>query len=561
MSEVTVIEVDVIIPVHNASSTIKEAVSSALHQEIPSSPQQTPSPLLEAFLKKYSISVTVCCYDDGSEDESLRILQQIKSSRSEQRNRTQTGDATVGKPTEKSVEQLIPSRLILGYSKDGKARGAGFARNRAIEMNNPLLETKVDNSSCTEESSSIKFLCLLDSDDVMHKYRIIEQTLYMMSIVEDENRERTILGSTFNRDPPGSTWHYSSWANNLTDQRLMLERYREITILHPTWFMPLAVWLRVGGYIEAPPFDSGDTVQDICSRNKSSGSPFLEKCLIHPKFDSLSSLRLAEDLRFFHAHLQLNGILRLHRTSLATVGNKALPLVMYRHTESNQSQSFRTSRKLLLQLRSLAFQNSVIRIDPHWNIDEKRFVIWGCGRDGKDFFKSLDQDIQERVYCFVDVDAKKLNAGYYVHNTSDRGSGMKETCNVTESKKRRGNARKIPILHFSFLISDPQVQQAVRSEWVSNCTTEEKTNFGRIDKSKSDNTPCSPKISQPKKKQKTHPTNSPLVTILKDRGLDRKLLCELPVVVCVAMYRTNGILERNVEKIGRVEGKDIWHFS
>ena len=86
------------------------------------------------------------------------------------------------------MEQLIPSRLILGYSKDGKARGAGYARNRAIEMNNPLLETKSDNSSCTEESGSIKFLCLLDSDDVMHKHRIIEQTLYMMSIVEDENR-------------------------------------------------------------------------------------------------------------------------------------------------------------------------------------------------------------------------------------------------------------------------------------------------------------------------------------------------------------------------------------
>ena len=38
-------------------------------------------------------------------------------------------------------------------------------------------------------------------------------------------------------------------------------------------------------------------------------------------------------------------------------------------------------------------------------------------------------------------------------------------------------------------------------------------------------------------------------------------LHELPVVVCVAMYRSNGILEKNVANIGRKEGFDLWHFS
>jgi 5-methylcytosine-specific restriction endonuclease McrBC regulatory subunit McrC len=37
-------------------------------------------------------------------------------------------------------------------------------------------------------------------------------------------------------------------------------------------------------------------------------------------------------------------------------------------------------------------------------------------------------------------------------------------------------------------------------------------------------------------------------------------LINLPVVVCVSMYRTNGALENNVKLIGRREGYDLWHF-
>ena len=44
-------------------------------------------------------------------------------------------------------------------------------------------------------------------------------------------------------------------------------------------------------------------------------------------------------------------------------------------------------------------------------------------------------------------------------------------------------------------------------------------------------------------------------------SLDPSVIRDLPVVVCVAMYRTNGALESNVASIGRVEGKDVWHIS
>ena len=38
-------------------------------------------------------------------------------------------------------------------------------------------------------------------------------------------------------------------------------------------------------------------------------------------------------------------------------------------------------------------------------------------------------------------------------------------------------------------------------------------------------------------------------------------LKDVPAVVCVAMYRTNGLLESNAKLICRTEGVDLWHFS
>mmetsp|Transcript_63931 Transcript_63931/g.73505 ORF Transcript_63931/g.73505 Transcript_63931/m.73505 type:complete len:555 (+) Transcript_63931:20-1684(+) len=546
------IEIDVIVPVHNAAKTVRDATLSALRQEIPVGDSQ--SKLLRLFFDHYSIvSVTVCCYDDGSTDESLKILRDIEASE-------------IFRQTEQTSKQLtttmIPSRLRVKVSCDGIAKGAGYARNRAIEMNNlsirncegiPTSGETIRNSSEgveKEKNKSIKFICLLDSDDVMHKHRVVEQTLYMMYVVDEDKRNQTILGSTFDRDPPDSTWHYSKWANNLTDERLLLERYREVTILQPTWFFSISVWYVVGGYVEAI-----ENETDLNQFKSSSLASLQRPCFVHPKYDTISSLRLAEDLRFFHSHLQSNGALRVHRASVATCTNteKDIPLVTYRHFNNEQSQSFRTSRKLLLQLRALAFQQNVVRKDPFWNINE-HFVIWGCGRDGKDFYKSLDPDLQQRVYCFVDVDIKKLNAGYYVDSTSNRASNQQTS--VTD--------RKIPIVHFSFLIQDQIERKIVQEWWKVECESINDSFLGRIDKSKNGNNRNSTNSSSllpAKKKHKINSSGSRTVAKLHDRGLDQKLLYRLPVVVCVAMYRTSGVLEKNVSKIGRTEGEDLWHFS
>ena len=99
--------------------------------------------------------------------------------------------------------------------------------------------------------------------------------------------------------------------------------------------------------------------------------------------------------------------------------------------------------------------------------------MWGAGRDGKNFVKSIREEFRDKIKVMVDVDEKKIASKFYFNR--DLGK------------------LKIPIAHFSEL--------------------KEGGKFGN-----------------------------------------------LPVVVCVAMYRTDGKLEENVASVGRVEGNTLWHF-
>ena len=473
-----VVLIDVIIPVHNASSTLAATVRSALHQRIP--------PHLQLKLEGSSLEIKVCCYDDGSMDGSWSILQ----------------DLIQKLPSLNREENVLPSNLVIAQGERGIGRGAGFARNRSVELQT--------------QDSHHHFLCMLDSDDTMHPHRIAEQTSCMLDLPQDE-REQTLLGCQFDRDPPDATWHYSHWANHLTDEQVLLERFREVTVLQPTWFLCRKRFEALGGYVEAPPL--GSTAEDLANFFRKEKAE--NNRLVHMKYDTVETLRLAEDLRFLHDHLDRGGKVKLHRTIES--------LVTYRHT--GNSQSFRTSRKLLLQLRVLAMERSILR--TKWQSDEGKFIIWGAGRDGKDFFKALSDDLRCQVYCFVDVDAKKLELGSYAN---------RDICS------------KVPIIHFSYLIFDESVREQIQSDWERGDEAVEIQ--GRIVKSKLLDDSCSLGAARPAKRQRQVHRAS-----LNCQNLDLVMLQRLPVVVCVAKNRTNGVLERNVSLIARTEGQNLWHFS
>jgi glycosyltransferase involved in cell wall biosynthesis len=495
------IEVDVIVPVHNASETLVATIESALAQILPDS-------FLETWWGRL-LSIHVCCYDDGSTDDSWKILQHLHKKYESGKSNDRRNNSC------HAASRKLPTVLWIDRSETNAIRGPGFARNRAVEMRvSPLIDESDSNHISTQ-----RFLCMLDSDDVMHETRVAEQLAFLLNLPPGE-RSRTLLGCTFARDPPDSTWHYAQWANGLTDERLLLERFREVTVLQPTWMMSRSRFVVLGGYIEAPTTTAG--VNSIMHRYNGVAQSTSSKVfrLIHPTFDTIDSLRIAEDLRFFHAHIHDKGLLRLLRTTT--------PLLTYRH-RINQSQSSLTSRQLLLQLRALALERCVLCVDPVW---QGSFCIWGAGRDGKEALKAMHPDVRKRVVCFADVDDKKINIGYYVNRQLDL---------------------KIPIVHFSLLVSDPEVRNKLMESWQQGDDSGNR-GVGRIDKSRPTGGEHSIDASAPPvKKRRLHSIGH-----LDDLDLD--VLPKLPVLVCVAMYRTNGALEYNVSRIGRTEGNDLWHF-
>ena len=241
--------------------------------------------------------------------------------------------------------------------------------------------------------------------------------------------------------------------------------------------------------------------------------------------NEVSTLRVAEDTRLWFAHLQMSGKLHLHRTQS--------PLVSYRH-RPGMSQSSNTPRKLLLRLRAKAWEDIIYTKGAIWSTNG--FAIWGAGRDGKDFLKALSSDVVSKCVCFVDVDRKKIEQVKWYENSGLLGS------------------RKIPILHFSVLAKNVSgsiesfghIDKKARGEDTFNVAT-------KANAQSNGHKPESVFENKPGKKRKTSQQDS--------NNIDPEILQQLPVVVCVAMYRTNGALESNVGSIGRVEGHNLWHIT
>ncbi|CAD7959197.1 unnamed protein product [Amoebophrya sp. A120] len=62
------------------------------------------------------------------------------------------------------------------------------------------------------------------------------------------NLQNAIVGANFDRTPANSTHRYTEWANELDLCGLWLDQFREVTLIHPTWFMRRETFEVAGGY-------------------------------------------------------------------------------------------------------------------------------------------------------------------------------------------------------------------------------------------------------------------------------------------------------------------------
>ena len=237
-----VVKVDVIIAIHNGEATIEETVRSALNQEIPPSlihPLRAMANSANARGHRHNnihFDICVCCYDDASTDRSLEIL--LLGSLEKQRTWKYASSDNIidadGAITD-DITITVHTRLLIGSAPIGtSSRGAGYARNQAVKLREKDAEGPkcLASDECQENDAEQHhhFLCILDSDDIMHSTRIAEQTCAMLSL-SAEQRDKTLMGCQFDRIPKDSTYHYSQWANSLSDERLHLEKFRECTLV------------------------------------------------------------------------------------------------------------------------------------------------------------------------------------------------------------------------------------------------------------------------------------------------------------------------------------------
>lgn len=342
--------VSIIMPVHNAAPFLPATLMSLLHQ--------TWRPL------------ELCAYDDFSHDNSLDVLEQFRSL-FERYN----------------IRMKISSAHTTGLTS---ASGAGFARNRAIELASGTYYGFQDSDDISmperierqfkewnrtaeaaaeedaNESSSTTTVALTDAQSLVDPPTAPTSSLSPLILV----------GCHLERLPSDATPRWTRWINGMSRQQLFHHAFREITLPCPTWFTHSSTFKRVGMFQEL----------------------------------------LGEDMHFFYSSLLTNGC-RL--TSLM----EHEPMLIYRNHASNLSG--RTPFSYLFGLRVAALEKLILTSGRYsnWN---GTFSIWNAGKAGKHFYRALTPATQQRVTSFCDIDPKKIERGVFeAHIQGSRTSGRK----------------------------------------------------------------------------------------------------------------------------------------
>ncbi|CAF2799969.1 unnamed protein product [Rotaria sp. Silwood2] len=220
--------------------------------------------------------------------------------------------------------------------------------------------------------SSGRFLCFQDADDLMCPNRIYKQ--YHVAI--NEKDDALLIGSKYERIPEGSTDRYTQWANNLTEEQFYTQIYlaHGPTLIMPTWFCSRSWFDRLGGFDEI--------AKGHC-----------------------------EDLTFFFKHLRNGG--RLCRV------NEILLYYRY-HPEAT---TFSVHEDIIWSVRIQEIQLNIIN-----NLE--KLTIWNAGKQGRKFYRSLNDTNKQKVIYFCDMDPKKISKGFYTDELSQ-------------------NKRRIPVIHFT----------------------------------------------------------------------------------------------------------------
>lgn len=293
-------DVSVIIPARNAEKFLRETLNGLL--------AQTAVEMAK---------IEICLADDGSVDDTVRILENARI----------------------EFEELGMKVIVSHVVSPG---GVGAAKD------------------CAVRSSKGRYLCFNDADDVSAPNRIKSQ-LDLARRISKSEEDLIFVGGRFHRLPEGSTMRYTKWANSINGDEIRSQVYTSHgpTLVAPTWFISRALFDKVGGFRTDVPSGFPEDMD------------FFYKCLDIPEciFDKVS-----EDI------------------------------VMYRYHQNCASHSVTDQTIWTFRLQKL--KEDYIK---KWD----KFTIWSAGKQGKRFFKCLDEDEKAKVREFCDIDESKIGRGMH----------------------------------------------------------------------------------------------------------------------------------------------------
>uniref|UniRef100_A0A1I7ULY0 Glyco_trans_2-like domain-containing protein n=1 Tax=Caenorhabditis tropicalis TaxID=1561998 RepID=A0A1I7ULY0_9PELO len=311
-------DVSVIIPARNAEKFLRETLNGLLAQTAVE-----------------SAKIEICLADDGSVDDTVRILENARI----------------------EFEELGMKVTVSHVVQPG---GVGAAKD------------------CAVRSSKGRYLCFNDADDVSAPNRIKNQLELARKISKSED-DFIFVGGQFHRLPEGSTTRYTNWANSMNGDKIRNQVYTSHgpTLVAPTWFISRALFEKVGGFRTDIP----------------NGFP--------------------EDLDFFYKCLSIP------QCNFAKVPED---IVMYRYHPNCASHNVTEQTIWNFRLQ---------RLKEHYIKKWDKFTIWSAGKQGKRFFKNLDEDEKTKVREFCDIDESKIGRG--IHEEFD--------------EKERKVTHKVPIVN------------------------------------------------------------------------------------------------------------------
>lgn len=272
-------------------------------------------------------------------------------------NAALTIDAALGSLLAQRTDLALEVIVVDDGSSDGTAARAQQWQRRFEDQGRSLRVVTQQNGGAARArnagiaAATYDWILTQDADDTSNATRV---EAMCRAADARPNARTTLFGSQFTRCPADSTTRYAAWANTLSAERLQLERFRECTLIQPTWFFHIDLWERAGRY---------DDDGQAC-----------------------------DDLRFFLRHVGRGGL--LHRVEEA--------LVVYTLSEGLSSV---THRKDLVKCRVAAFATQIL--DGPWA--GQKIHVWGAGRDGRCFLNELAQlGRASCVEALYDVDARKI---------------------------------------------------------------------------------------------------------------------------------------------------------